>query len=185
MAAYYLMAQLPSLDCLGESAPPPITEERFLQLCRSFLGKKAQRELDKLTLLPPRDLERSNSPLINAWNTGERNLRLALGKFRAERLEKDFNDDGVNFSSELQKAARAAVEIKDPMEAEKFLLHYRLDFLETLRPMDMFSDESVFYYGLKLKLLLRTSLFDTAAGRAAYRSIYSSILNGDQLEVQA
>ena len=29
MAAYYLVAQLPSLDGLGERAPLPITEERF------------------------------------------------------------------------------------------------------------------------------------------------------------
>lgn len=49
MAAYYLIAQLPSLDGLGERAPLPITEERFLQLCQSFLSKKAQRGLRWLT----------------------------------------------------------------------------------------------------------------------------------------
>lgn len=41
MAAYYLMAQLPTLDGLGEAAAPPITEERFLELCGRFLGKRA------------------------------------------------------------------------------------------------------------------------------------------------
>ena len=46
MAAYYLMAQLPTLDGLGEAAAPPITEERFLELCGRFLGKRARRELE-------------------------------------------------------------------------------------------------------------------------------------------
>ena len=59
MAAYYLIAQLPSLDGLGERAPLPITEERFLQLCQSFLSKKAQRGLRWLTLAPPRRLDRT------------------------------------------------------------------------------------------------------------------------------
>lgn len=183
MSMYYLMAQLPSLDGIGENAPPPITEERFHELCHCFLGKKAQRNLDRLTLAPPRDFEKSESSLINAWNTAERDLRLALGKMRAEQMQKHFDAGDAVFPIGLLQAARTAVEMENPMEAEKFLNHYRLEFLETLRPMDMFSEDSVFYYGLKLKLILRASRFDTSAGKAAYRNIYSSILNGDRLEV--
>ena len=37
MAEYYLIAQLPSLDGVGENMPVPITEERFLELCCRFL----------------------------------------------------------------------------------------------------------------------------------------------------
>ena len=44
MAEYYFMSQLPSLDGIGEQVPLPITEERFLELCHRFLGKKAQRK---------------------------------------------------------------------------------------------------------------------------------------------
>lgn len=183
MAAYYLMAQLPTLDGIGESMPPPITEERFLQLCRQFLGKKAQRELDKLTLAPPRTFKKSGSALINAWNAGERDLRLALGRARAERMQKTFDADTSGFPAELLKTARTAAEMENPMEAEQFLNRYRQAFLETLRPMDPFAEDSVFYYGLKLKLMLRASRFDLEAGKAAYRSIYDSILNGDRLEV--
>ena len=81
------------------------------------------------------------------------------------------------------QAARTAVEIESPMEAEKFLNKYRLDFLETLRPMDSFSEEFVFYYGLKLKLIERIRKFDSESGEAAYRNIYDSIMNGDRSEV--
>ena len=182
MAQYYLMSQLPSLDGVSENMPLPITEERFSELCRSFLGKKAQREVAELTLTPPIEGTNSASALIDAWNDGERDLRLALAKIRADKLKKHFDSDTRQFPVDLLRVANTAVEMDDPLEAEKFLDSYRLTFLETLRPMDTFSDDSVFYYGLKLKLLLRMRRFDTESGKTAYRNIYTSIINGDRLE---
>lgn len=183
MAEYYLISQLPSLDGIGENMPMPITEERFLELCDRFLGKKAQNEIKKLTLSPSLMPEKTGSSLVEAWNDGERRLRLALAKARAEKMKKPFDFENASFSAELMKVASAAVELESPMEAEKFLSDYRLSFLESLRPMDSFSEDFVFYYGLKLKLILRIRQFDAKIGEAAYRNIYSSILNGDRLEV--
>ena len=73
MAEYYLMSQLPSLDGVGENAPLPITEKDFLEVCRRFLGKNELKELERLTLLPPRNPMKSSSPLIEARNEGEGN----------------------------------------------------------------------------------------------------------------
>lgn len=182
MAEYYLMSQLPSLDGIADNAPIPITEERFLELCSRFLGKKAQNEVKKLKLVPPLTPEKSSSALIEAWNEGERSLRLALGKARAEKMKKSFDAESRTLPIELIKVANTAVEMENPMEAENFLSRYRLEFLETLRPMDAFSEDFVFYYGLRLKLLLRTRQFDTKLGEAAYKNIYNFILNGDRLE---
>lgn len=185
MAEYYLMSQLPSLDGMSENMPLPITEERFLELCRRFLGKSAQNELSKLSLMPSRTPEKSSSALIEAWNEGERNLRLVLGKVRAEKMKKTFdseNPESKSIPAPLLQVARTAVDADNPMEAEKFLSRYRLDFLETLRPMDPFSEDSVFYYGLKLKLISRIRQFDADSGGLAYRNIYNSIMNGDRLE---
>ncbi len=184
MAEYYLISQLPSLDGISENMPMPITEERFTELCERFLSKKAKDELSKLTLMPSRSYEKSGSALVEAWNDGERNLRLVLGKIRADKMNKQF-DAGENNSVpvELVQAVREAVEIENPMEAEKFLNRYRLEFLESLRPMDSFSEDFVFYYGLKLKLISRIKQFDAESGEIAYRNIYSSIMNGERLEV--
>ncbi|MBE5921962.1 MAG: DUF2764 family protein [Lachnospiraceae bacterium] len=182
MAEYYLISQLPSLDGVSENMMLPITEERFLELCNRFLGKKSQNELAKLTLAPPKNYEKSSSALVEAWNEGERNLRLALGKVRADKMKKSFDIENKSLPIGLIKAASTAVEIESPLEAEKFLNRYRLDFLETLRPMDTFSEDFVFYYGLKLKLLVRARQFDADIGETAYRNIYNSILNGDKLE---
>ena len=183
MAEYYLIAQLPSLDGLGENMPMPITEERFLELCYRFLGKKAQGELGRLSLAPSREYEKSSSKLIKAWNEGERDLRLVLGKVRAEKMNKKFDTEDKRFSEEMLQTARTAVEMDSPMEAEKFLNRYRLEFLETLRPMDAFALDYVFYYWIKLKLILRIRQFSADNGKAAYKNIYNSIMGGDELEV--
>jgi len=170
---------------LGDNMPLPITEERFLDLCHRFLSEKAQIELSKLSLMPSRTHEKSSSALIDAWNEGERNLRLILGKVRADKMKKTFDSDNAEskaLPAGLVQTARAAVEAESPMEAEKFLSRYRLEFLETLRPMDNFSEDSVFYYWLKLKLISRIRQFDAESGTTAYRNIYNSIMNGDGLE---
>lgn len=182
MAEYYLISQLPSLDGISENMPLPITEERFYELCHRFLNEKAKRELDKITLSPPKEREKSNSPLVDAWTEGEQNLRFALAGLRADKMGKNFDKENKSFPLGLINAARTAVEIESPMEAEKFLNNYRLDFLESLRPMDTFSLDFVFYYAIKLKLILRIRQFDTLSGEKAYRKIYDSIINGAQLE---
>ena len=164
MAEYYFMSQLPSLDGVSENVALPITEERFLDLCGRFLGKKAQSELSKLTLTPPRTNEDTKSLLIDAWNKGERDLRLALAKARADKMKKTFDTENKNFSVDLMKVARTAVDSESPLEAEKFLNRYRMDFLETLRPLNAFSEDSVYYYGLKLKLILRMRQFNADIG---------------------
>ena len=183
MAEYYLISQLPSLDGVSHNVPLPITEERFTELCRRFLSSKILHELESLSLAPSRCPQKASSALAEKWNEGERMLRLALAKLRADKMGKSFESEVYSFPPNLLQAARAAVELESPMEAEKFLNKYRLDFLETLRPLDSFSEEYVFYFGLKLKLLLRMRQFEAARGEAAYRNIYDSIVNSNRSEV--
>ena len=183
MAEYYLISQLPSLDGLSDHVPVPITEERFYDVCNRILGKKAQKELSKVSLVPPRYYEPSSSCVLDSWNRGEQNLRLALGKVRAEKLNKQFDTENRTFTTDLLQAVRSAVEMDSPLEAEKVLYRYRMEYLEAIKPMDVFSEEFVYYYCLKLKLILRMRQFDAESGKSAYRSIYDSIMNGEELEV--
>ncbi len=182
MSRYYLMAQLPSLDGLADSAPLPITEERFNTLCSELLDKKELEAFEGLTLVPDISGEGDASEFADIWNRGERELRLALGIVRGRRLGKDFDPGDTMPSADLMQLAQTAAYMDNPMEAELYLNKYRLDFLETLRPMDAFSREAVLYYGLKLKLLTRIRQFDRVKGEASYRRIYDSIINGDELE---
>ncbi len=183
MNQYYLIAQLPSLDVVGETTPLPITEERFYELCSRHLGKKALRALKGLTLVPARQSEAAGYQLIDAWNENERQLRLALAVIRAGKMKKTFDMEEKQFSQELLQTARTAAEMDDPLAAERFLNRFRQNFLETLRPADAFSEDMLFYYSLKLKLILRMKQFDEGIGRNAYRNIYDSIMRGDGQEV--
>ena len=182
MALYYLMSQLPSLDGISENMPLPITEERFLELCNNSLGKKAMEELKNLSLLPSKTPESSSSDLINSWNEGERNLRLCLAKIRADKMNKSSDIENKSFPLPLVQVAGTAAQMESPMEAEKLLNNYRLSFLESLRPLDNFAEDSLYYYWLKLKLMLRIRKFDKESGETAYRNIYNSIISGDSVE---
>ena len=72
-------------------------------------------------------------------------------------MKKPFDMESKSLPVELMKVARTAVESESPLEAEKYLNSYRLETLELLRPMNTFSEDMVFYYGLKLKLISRPS----------------------------
>ena len=109
MAEYYLISQLPSLDAIGENSPIPITQEQFLELCNRFLNKKAVKELENLTLAPSLEQEKTSSELIDSWNSGEKNLRLALAKARAEKMNKTFDTKDSVISAELSKMAKSAL----------------------------------------------------------------------------
>ena len=184
MNQYYLIAQLPSLETAGETTALPITEERFFELCKSNLGKKAWNALSGLTLVPKRQNQKSGYPFIDKWNEWEKNFRLALAAARAEKLKKPFEGETGEVSAELLQAVRQAVEMEDPLEAERYLTRVRLNFLETLRPGDAFSESTLFYYALKLKLIVRLQRFDKGRGQSAYRKIYGSIMYGGDQEVK-
>lgn len=185
MNQYYLMAQLPSLDAVGENTPLPITEERFYELCNRLLGSRAAGVLNTIKLTPKCDEKPSGNALVDAWNKGESELRLALACVRAERMNKPLKNGIPPLPSRTVSAARCAAEMSDPMEAELYLNRFRLDFLETLRPADAFSQSAVYYYGLKLKLLSRIRGFDPDRGERQYRKIYDSIIHGkDQETIQ-
>lgn len=182
MAEYYLISQLPSLDGISENTPLPINESQFLELCSGFLSKKMLNELNRLTLVPEKNYEKSASLLVSRWNEGEKNLRLALASLRAEKLGKSIIADNASYPADILQTARTAINAESPLEAEIILNKMRLAFLETLRPMDSFSEEYIFYYGLKLKLLERIRKFDLQSGTKAYRKIYDSIMNNDKTE---
>lgn len=182
MSQYYLMSQLPSLDGIGETAQLPITEERLCALCSQFLDKKSLKVFNSLTLTPAREQETTSSSLVDLWNQHERQLRLALAGVRANKMKKSFDTGAEAFPVQILQTAQTAADMEDPLAAEQYLNRFRLDFLEMLRPMDPFSENSVFYYGLKLKLISRIRQFDKAKGQNAYQNIYTSILRGGEQE---
>ena len=67
-----------------------------------------------------------------------------------------------------------------PYSAEQFLYDYRIRLLDDLRPIDSFSIDAVYAYGIKLMLVERMRKFDVENGKNSYHKIYNSILNEDK-----
>ncbi len=175
---YYLVAQLPAVVFSGDStAPLPITFDYFKDLCARFLSGCVLRQINSLSLEPPREPVDSGSAFLNNWYNWERSLRLALAQQRAAKMQKVFADSAVaTVTQDIQQIARTACAFDSPLEAEKFLNKERLVKIGDFKPTDDFCADAVYAYGLKLLLAARIQKFDENAGMESYRIIYDQIL---------
>lgn len=174
---YYLVSQLPDIEGAAEKAALPITEKYYRDLCSRFFNEKQLASLQMLSLVPPKERVDTGSAFLNAWYDKERALRAALAQVRAQRLQKE---GAMQLPSEctadIVQAARTAAGMDSPLQAERFLYEWRRSVLGSLRVQDMFSFDSVMYYGVLLMLEWRARLFDKESGSKAYKEIYDSIL---------
>ena len=119
---YYLVSQLPAFS-INQSAPLPVTEEYFIDLCSRFMDKKAVKAIQNLSLEPPRQAEKTGYDVLDKWYEYERYLRVALAYLRAQKMKKDFNDPTnllSKVSSDIMQTARTAMNFESPLEAEDY-----------------------------------------------------------------
>jgi hypothetical protein len=123
--------------------------------------------------------EPTSSDFINRWRSGERALRLHLGRLRFLRLKPEGGAAPVPPPEGMAWAAataRAALAIESPLEAELFLDKSRWDVVESLQGIDYFSRNTLFGYLLKLLLMERRSFFKAEEGFAEYKGLYASVM---------
>lgn len=173
---YYLMSQLPDITAVSIKQPLPVTEEYFRNLCARFLDESALRILNALSLIPPRISVSTGSVFVDAWYERERALRLALAQVRALNLHRESEPLTGACTGDVLQAARTAVGMENPLAAEQFLYQYRLETIGILEPVDMFSEDAVYAYALRLLLGWRIRLFNEETGMASYHTIYEKIL---------
>ena len=173
---YYLVSQLPDISAAGEKSALPITEKYYRYLCSRFFDAKQIEILNKLSLEAPKFPESTGSVFLDKWYDFERALRYALAQVRAQKMKKEAGSVPVSISADLVQAARTAVGMDSPLSAEQFLYEFRLSVLNTLQPMDYFSADYVFAYGIRLMLLERIRKFDKEKGTDSYHKIYDTIL---------
>ena len=182
---YYLMAQLPTLS---DSAAPGISYKDFLSLAERFLSAGDIKTLNELSLIPPKEgAKKTGSAVIDSWYQYERALRFSLARARAAKLKRDslagnagldssFVSEAIAASFGASAAAKAAVEIDSPMEAELSLDKARFAFARDLGTGHFYDSEAVFAYALMLLIKERSACFSAEAGKAEYMRIYNSIL---------
>ena len=173
---YYLVSQLPDISAAGEKSTLPITEKYYRDLCSRFLDSESLAVLNQLSLEAPRTAVKTGSAFLDKWYEFERCLRYALCQVRAQKMKKDFGPMPVSCTQDIIQAARTAVGMDSPLSAEQFLFEYRISVLNDIQPLDSFSVDAVFAYGIRLMLVERMKKYDKEKGTDSYHKIYDTIL---------
>ncbi len=180
MAYYYLVSQLPNISSSEGKSNLPLTSDQFREIALRFISPKEKDVLDKLSLVPCVELNSTGSAFLDVWYEKERNLRCALAQIRAQKMKKDSVPLPAGCTADIISAARTAVGMDSPLSAEQFLYDYRLRLLDDLRPLDAFSIDAVYAYGIRLMLVERMRKFEVENGKTSYHKIYDEILDGDK-----
>ena len=169
MAYYYLVSQLPNISYTESKSALPITSVNFRELAARFISEDEKNVLNSLSLVPPRELSSTKSVFLDTWYEKERNLRCALAQIRAQKMKKDSIPLPPGCTADIISTARTAVGMSSPLSAEQFLFDYRLHLLDDLRPLDSFSIDAVYAYGLRLMLIERMRKFEVENGKTSYQ----------------
>ncbi len=179
MAYYYLVSQLPNISSGESKANLPMNTVQFREVAGRFISPKEKTVLEGLSLVPPMELSSTGSKFLDVWYEKERNLRCALAQIRAQKMKKDSFPLPAGCTADIISAARTAVGMDSPLSAEQFLYEYRLRLLDDLRPLDAFSIDAVYAYGLRLMLVERMRKFEVENGKTSYHEIYDTILSNE------
>ena len=162
---YYLISSLPELRADGEM---PLSYEEFLSCCQSNVSDENYKLLENLTL------DSTEGPLVDEWSNFYGMLTKELSYQRSLNLGKTYSTaydkDGL-----ISQVVASAISAKNPLDAEKILLEYEFENLDTLVGMHMFDDYVLFGYAIKLKLLERQSSFEKEKGQAEFKSLFDGI----------
>ena len=176
---YYLGAQLPYLF-YGQAAP--MSSMAFRDMALNSLNQKDVKDFNFCSLEPVTVQELSeakvSSSFVKSWNEWEEVLRLNLARNRGQKLKRDVSDlkEAPELPADAAAAAKTAVNMDSPLEAELFLDKARWNAIEVLQGIDYFSERMIFAYLLKLQLMERRQVFNMEDGFAEYKTLYASIL---------
>ncbi|MBR4862660.1 MAG: hypothetical protein IKU09_10725 [Firmicutes bacterium] len=162
---YYLISSLPDLKTSGEI---PLTYEEFLNMCQSNVSESKYLLLKNLT---PSSEE---GPLVEEWASFYKKLMGELNTLRSVNLGKPYVNS-YDRDSVLAQAASTALSAKNPLEAEKILLDYEFDYLDSLVGLHTFDDVYLFGYAVKLKLLERQRCFVQKKGQMEFERLFNQI----------
>ena len=162
---YYLIASLPELKADGDM---PITYSEFLSCCQSNVSER------DFELLKNLSLSSKEGPLVEEWSRFYGMLTRELNYQRSMNLGRSYSSaydkDGL-----ISQVVASALSAKNPLEAERILLAYEFETLDSLVGLHMFDDYVLFGYAIKLKLLERLSCFEQEKGKAEFKSLFDGI----------
>ena len=166
MKYYYLIAGLPtlSLDDAGSAAPPSI--DQFRETCRGWLSSREFTTVEEV--LGDREVS-SETPFLAEWRSRETQLRNAVVRQRAARLNLDaepFMREHGSFDSYTEKFVINTFSRPSPLDREMELDRYRWKTADDLAGFDLFSLSGLLSYALKLRMVHRWARMNDAHGQA-------------------
>ena len=156
---YYLISSLPDLRTDGDM---PMTYDEFLDMCQSNVSESKYECLKNLTL------SSEEGPIMKEWAASYKNLMSELNYQRSVNLGRPYLASYDKDSVTAQVAGAA-------LEAEKILLDYEFDNLDSLVGLHTFDDVYLFGYAIKLKLLERQSCFVQSKGQKEFKRLFDQV----------
>jgi len=176
---YYLGAQLPYLT-YGQAVPMSSRAFRDMVLKEMSPGEAQLLEFCTLEPISKQQISKAgiSSAFIRDWHNWEGVLRLTLAKNRGIKLKRE--DPSLESAPEIPTdavaAAKQALSVDSPIEAELILDTARWNAIENLHGIGYFTENMIYAYLLKLQLMERRQAFNTEEGFAEYKTLYASIL---------
>ena len=162
---YYLIASLPELKADGDM---PLTYSEFLSCCQSNVSDSDYEILENLSL------SSTEGPLIKEWANFYGMLTKELNYQRSMNLGKSYSS-AYDKDGQIAQVVASALSAKNPLEAERVLLEYEFENLDSLVGLHMFDAHVLFGYAIKLKLLERQNCFEQARGKAEFQTLFEGI----------
>jgi hypothetical protein len=158
-----------------------MTPAHFMELAADKLSSGDLAVLGHCTLDPELSAPPTSSAFVNHWREWERALRLNLSKNRAQKLKRSeaSGRDAVDVPehpADAVSAAKNAMLMESPLEAEIYLDKARWDAIENFQGISTFSEDAIYAYLLKLRLMERRSAFKNEEGFTEYKALYAAIL---------
>ena len=171
---YHLAPQLPHL-IYGQEVP--MSSEQFVALANYVMSDEDAALLVHCNLNPA-PVPATSSGFINFWIEYERTMRLQLAKGRSQKLKRSGDSFGEipEYPIDAAAVAKAALALDSAFEAEILLDKARWDAIDSYVGLDLFSENAMYAYLIKILLLERRAAFETEKGFTEYKALYTAIL---------
>lgn len=162
---FYLISSLPELTVNGNL---PITYDEFLNYCQSNVSEKKYELLENLTL------DATAGSFMKEWSVVYSKLKNELNYQRSMKMGKTHSNI-YDKDATITKMIADVLDAKNPFEAERLLIKYEFEMLETLVGLHTFDEYALFAYAIKLKLLERLNCFNIEQGKAEFKKLFDTV----------
>ena len=153
---------------LRSDSAMPFSYQDFLGMCQTSVSKSVYEQLENLSV------NSSEGPLVKEWSEFYGLLAKEMSYQRNLKLSRAC-DQPTERDDETIRTVTAAINAKNPLEAELMLLELEFSKLDGLVGLHNFDDYALFGYALKLQLMQRLTVFDELKGKDEFKRLFDGV----------